>query len=229
MIKTYFIIQYKLQKLKPMKYLFSLLFILASILTTAQNYTFLLVNGKKIQVDSYTLTVQEGDSVFNYITLNGKKRHKFAEKIFSISHSNGQENVIYRPNAEIDNTFTIEQMKSYVNGRFEGRQMKTSPLVGISAFAIGFGSAFLPIPALSISGNSFSLPLGMLVPVANMVIMGNVDTPEKVLAKKNKTNNSEEYYLIGVEESLKKKRIKHSLIGGVLGLVAGVITVIAVH
>lgn len=219
----------KSQKLKFMRYLFLLFFVLLSLLATAQNHVFLLINGKKIEVDSYTLNVQDGDSIFNYITLSGKKKHKFAEKIFSITNAKGEEHIVYRQNPEADNIFTAEQMKNYVIGRFEGRKMKISPLVGIGSFAIGFGSAFIPIPALSISGSSFSLPLGMLVPVANVVAMGSVNTPEKVLAKKNKTNHTEEYYLIGVEESLKKKRIRHSLIGGVLGLVAGAITVVAVQ
>lgn len=212
-----------------MKYFFLLFFTLFSYITNAQNHTLLLVNGRKIQVDSYTLNVQDGDSVYHYTTVSGKKRHKFAEKIFSITNSNGKEQIIYRQDDEMDNPFSVEQMKSYVVGRFEGRQMKISPFVGIGSFAIGFGSAFIPIPALSISGNSFSLPLGMLVPVANVVAMGNVNTPEKVLAKKNKSNNNEEYYLTGVEESLKKKRIKHSLIGGLLGVIAGTITIVTIQ
>lgn len=204
--------------------LLSLIFIAGNII--AQQNSLWLTNGKKLTISDYKIWQEEsGDSVFNYTSSKGKDKQVYLDEVFSIIDNTGNENVIYHSNIAIGEVLTVEQMRSYVNGRYDGSQTKVSPWVAVSAGVLGVGSAFIPSPSIK----SADIPVGVIIPFAHATVVGAFATPDKVLNKKFPEKINDEFYIMGVDQSLRKKRIRNSLIAGVAGFIAGTIVVYSVN
>lgn len=215
-----------------MKKQLSLLTILLifSIGLFAQNNVMLMTNGKKLTVGDYKIIGDsKGDSLFIFSNAKGKEKEKYLDELFSITDADGKERILYKQNMAIGEILTKDQMKSYVLGRFDGNETKISPLIGISALGIGVGAAFMPNPEINTSNSSIPLPIGVLIPAAHAVIVGSIGTSEKVLENKFPNRINDEYYIMGVDQSLRKKRVRHTLLLGFLGFAATTITIAAVN
>jgi hypothetical protein len=135
------------------------------------------------------------------------------DRIFSIRNKNG-ESIIYTYDTLIGNEFTIDEMRYFIYGEQDAdKNFKANGCLAIGA-AVGVlsgitGSFFSPIPPFAFTALS-GLP--------------------KVKIKKSTVSNLEylnhDPYLMGYERVAKKKRKLKSLIGGGLGLVAGIGTFI---
>lgn len=196
----------------------------------AQQNTLWLTNGKKLTIGDYKIQDDHnGDSVMVFTSDKGKEKERYLDEVFSVIDNNGAERVIYYSNATIGEILTVDQMRSFVNGQYDGKQTKISPLISITAAAAGFGGAFIPNPSIKSGSTSIDIPVGILIPTAHALISGGFSTPDKVLQKNFPNRIDDKYYVMGVDHSLQKKRVKHSLIAGLAGFVAGMIVVVSVN
>lgn len=214
-------------------------FLLINILTillfaffsgNAQQSDLWLRNGKKITISSYTLdSLDYYDGKITYTTIKGKEKSKYLEDIFSIIKQDGSENILYEQNMDLGEILTPVEMKSYVLGLHDMRNTKISPLVGIGGFASGFIVAITPTPEIKFGDSSVPIPLGVFVPITYTAIMGATPPNGDKLKQKFPEKANDDNYILGYQTGIRKKRIKHSLIGAVIGVAAGFVTVAIVN
>ncbi len=207
------------------------LFLLIVLLTTvidcmSQESTLWLRNGKKITISSYALDITEYyDGKIVYKTVAGKEKSKYLEDVFSVVESNGKETVLYTQNVEFGEILTPEQMKQYVIGIGDARNAIISPLIGMGGVLSGLAGALIPQPEIKLGNSSMPIPVGVLVPVTYMAIAGATTPKADKLQQKFPVKASNEHYLMGYQEGIKKKRIKESFIGAGFGFLVGILIV----
>jgi hypothetical protein len=135
------------------------------------------------------------------------------DRIFSIRNSSG-ESVIYSYDTLIGNEFTVDEMRYFILGEQDAdKNFKAKGCLAIGT-AVGFlsgitGSFFCPIP-----------------PFAFTALSGIPKVKIKQSAVSNPEYLKHDPYLMGFERVAKKKRKLKSLIGGGIGLAAGIGTFI---
>lgn len=205
-------------------------FALVSGHVLAQNNTMWLTNGKKLTIGDFKIEDDHnGDSVLIFTNHKGKEKHKYIDEVFSVVDVAGNEQVVYHKNDSIGEILNVKQMRSYVEGRYDGKNTKISPLVGITAASVGVLGAVIPNPVLTSGSTKIEMPIGLLVPASHAVIVGGMGTPDKVLKKNFPDRLNDEYYIIGVDQSLRRKRVKQSLLYGLAGFLAGTIVIYSVN
>lgn len=135
------------------------------------------------------------------------------DRIFSIKNQNG-ESIMYSYDTIIGNEFTVDEMRYFIYGEQDAdKKFKANGCLAIGA-AVGLlsgitGSFFSPVPPFAFTALS-GIP--------------------KVKIKHETVSNLEyldhQPYLMGYERVARKKRKLKSLIGGGVGLVAGIGTFI---
>lgn len=168
-------------------------------------------NVSVVKIDEY--------NVF-YRKPNKKAEKKFRkENIFSITYSDGREEVIYSPDTlgflvmdvvepEID--LTVEEMRRYIAGAQDGMKVKkTAALLtsaGISTVGSGLGAFFGPV-----------------APATYIIVLGTT----KQKPDENKVAHPEyildESYLAGYKKAARKRKIIAAAEGGLIGLAAGIV------
>ncbi len=133
------------------------------------------------------------------------------DRIFSINNSKG-ETILYGFDSIIGNEFTVDEMRYFIRGEQDAQK-------GFKARGAFWGN-------LVVGGGAGVTGL-FLSPVAPFAFTALVGIP-KVKIKKNTVSNPEylthESYLMGYTRVASKKRKLQSLIGGGIGLVAGLAT-----
>ena len=203
---------------------------LVALSSVAQESTLLLRNGKKLTINSYVVdTADYYNGKISYVTLKGKEKNKYLEDVFSVVDKDGSETILYKPNAELGEILTPAQMKEYTSGIGDARIDKISPLIGIGAVASGLAGAFVPQPQIKMGDSQMGIPIGILVPIAYTATIGETTPKDNKLKQQlpDKANNV--HYLMGYQEGVKRKRIKHSLIGASIGFVTGFIIATSVN
>lgn len=208
----------------------SILLLFAFFSSNAQQSDLWLRNGKKITISSYSIdTLDYYDGKILYTTLKGKSKSKYLEDVFSIIEQDGSEKILYKQNMDFGEILTPIQMKSYILGLHDMRGTKISPMVGIGGFASGFIVAITPTPEINFGDNSVPIPLGVFVPITYTAIMGATPPDSDKLKQRLPEKANDDHYILGYQTGIRKKRIKHSLIGAVVGVAAGFITVAIVN
>jgi hypothetical protein len=131
------------------------------------------------------------------------------DRIFSITNQGG-ESVLYEYDSVIGNEFTVDEMRYFIKGEQDAdKNFKANGClaIGIAVGALSgiTGSFFSPIPPFAFTALS-GLPKVKIKP-------STVSNPEYL---------KHDPYLMGYERVARKKRKLKSLIGGGIGLVAGV-------
>ncbi|MBI9066385.1 MAG: hypothetical protein JEZ09_03765 [Salinivirgaceae bacterium] len=194
-------------------------------LLISQETTICLLDGKKVLVNDYKIdNPADEEGVLFYNNAKGKQKKQYLDNVFSIVE-NGTENIIYKQNIEMGDILTPEQMKMYVKGLSDALEnYKVPDWVVAGGFASGYLGGVLPQPTLELEGSEMGLPLGILIPVAYIGAVGAGNADANALNNSFPESVQNEYYLMGVESGVQKKRIKKSLIGGILGFTMGVLT-----
>lgn len=212
---------------------FSLLIIITFFLSAsinAQVSTLLLRNGKKLLVSDYKVDAEDYyEGKISYVNAKGKNKDKYLDEVFSITDASGNENVLYKPNEELGEVLTIGQMKNFVVGMGDARTFTISPMVMFGGMVSGFGGTIIPQVKVNAGGNSMGIPLGILVPATYVGIMGATTPDAETLQSKLPDMADNEYYLMGYQEGVQKKRFKHSIIGAAIGVVGGIVFISAVN
>ena len=163
--------------------------------------TLTLINGKMYPIKSYTFS--DSATVISTVLQNGKQKEFEKDELLLVKKSDGSEIELYTPQAG-EMQFTYPQMKNYVAGEWYAK-LHHKPIVGmVGGFALGCASPFLiqrntfPVPVFV-----FSLGYSWWLPKNNHVTFDN------------------EYYKMGFKDAARKKRLVHSLLGGMSGLLVG--------
>lgn len=190
----------------------------------AQNDTVLLMKGKKKTILSYqVIDIVESDTLLRFTLENGKSRKIFQDEVFSILKSDGTEKILYHPDPMNGEILKIAQMKSYVNGMYDAREISISPIVTVGGVAAGLLGALTPSPEVELNSGATNIPVGILVPVAYSVVMGATDGSESNLLRAFPDKFNDDYYIMGCNETLRKKKFRNSIIGSIVGFTAGII------
>jgi len=202
-----------------MKRLISYFFLIAIAVSfsesKAQN-TMLLVNGKKIEIGEFKVS----DSLFlAYKNKKGKIKSTNLIDVFSVKEQNGKETIFYVPDNIDAESFTINQMRDFVNGAYDARTNYKTPWITTGGFVVGGGSA---VAVSAVGLNS------LLVPVFPALYSGGVGM---VKVKKEKLNipdnlKTNDYYMEGYTRVANHKRINNAIIGSGIGMALGIVAVI---
>lgn len=171
--------------------------------------TILMLNG------SYVLTnvIESNDSVTRIV--NPKKINKTLlidnERIFSIRNSAG-ERIIYVYDSVKGNDLTVDEMRYFILGEQDAQKGFKPRMAIIGGVLVGAASG--------ITGSFLS-------PIPPFLYSALVGIPKVKVNKKHCSNPEmiqKEAYLLGYERVALKKRRFQSLIGGAVGLAAGLTT-----
>ncbi|MCC7232256.1 MAG: hypothetical protein IT242_04885 [Bacteroidia bacterium] len=189
-----------------------LLIILFSVLIHTGNAqdTLVLINGKTLIVKSVELK----DYTIAYRTLNSQKsrlRTMDPERVYSIKYHDGTEKVIYVRDTLDPVDFTAEQMRWFITGEQDAdRYFKNHLNTGI-AFAFGFGSAL----------GAF---YGLLGPPLYSTVVGSFSPNMKKQKVSDPAYLQISEYKEGYERKARDRKIRNSLLGGLAGFAAGIVT-----
>lgn len=197
--------------------LFALIFFIAPDLFSQNKVMFL--SGETLITSHYEIKIDDGMLV--YQNKHNKDKQVGLEYIFSITDSLGNENIIYEASVMEDISFSVEQMKRFINGEITARNHYHAPIASLTGFASGAGGIFL-VPALG--WNVFYAPL---VPALSSTMVGATHASRKRIERKYPEYANDEYFIMGYTEVAQQKRITNTLKGAGLGIVAGIISAIA--
>ncbi len=181
----------------------------------AQN-TLWLVNGKKLTIGEFKVS----DSLFlAYKNKKGKIKSADLRDVFSVKLKSGEETVFYVPDATDTESFSINQMRNFVNGAYDARTNYKTPWITTGGFVVGGGSA---VAVSAIGLNS------LLVPVFPALYSGGIGI---IKVKKDKFDvpqnlKSNEHYMEGYMRMANHKRINNAIIGSGVGMALGIVAVI---
>ena len=202
--------------MKKLKYYFFLFAVVVGLPESKAQNTMLLVNGKKIEIGEFKVD----DSLFlAYRSKKGKIKSVDLRDIFSVREKKGNETIFYAPDNTDTESFTINQMRDFVNGAYDARTNYKTPWVTTGGFIVGGGSA---VAVTAVGLNS------LLVPIFPALYSGGVGI---IKVKKDKLNvpdnlKKNDYYMEGYTRVANHKRINNAIIGSGIGMALGIVAVI---
>lgn len=183
-----------------------LIFAVNPMFSQEKNDTILLQNGeiisgKVIRLTEEHLVIKESENVVQEFKID-------RDRVFSYTNSSG-EHLLYTYDTLKGNDFTIEEMRYFIRGEQDGKKgfkarpaFYTNMIIGAAGGVTG--SFFFPIPAFT------------------FVILAGIP---KVKIKKNTVRNLDDLnhpsYIMGYERMARRNRKIQALVGGGIGLVAG--------
>lgn len=178
-----------------------------SLFSQEKKDTILLLNGdlipcKVIRVDNDNVVMKESENVVREFNID-------RERIFSYSTTASGEHILYTYDTLQGNYFTIDEMRYFIRGEQDGKKgfkarppFYTNLLIGAAGGITG--SFFFPIPAFT-----FAILVGI----------------PKVKINKNTVRRPEDLnhipYIMGYERMARRNRKIQALVGGGIGIVAG--------
>jgi len=196
----------------------------------AQNSNLWTLNGKQIPIRSYQLKIHRNTDTLIYFTkLNGNLKKKRIEDLFSVIDSTGSETVFYRENLEGGDFFSEDEMRSFLRGENQMNETYHAPMITIYGVVAGLAGTLVPSAQFHSNKQNYSIPYGLLIPASYIVFAGNTNIPSEELAGQYPQYKNNEYYLMGCQEAIRKKRMRNSLIGVGIGILGGSVILLATH
>ena len=171
----------------------------------------LLLNGKEINC---IIT----DTTYEFIFYKeSKEKNKVikleTERVFSfVKEETGTEYIVYNPDTTDPDYFTTHEMRMFIYGENEAAVHYRAPYTFAGGIAAGFISAALPFMPVILSP---------ILPGLYATIIGTQFIRINRNEIANKYYLSEETYIYGYEKMAKAKRVQRALLGGVIGIGAG--------
>ncbi len=185
--------------------------------TTAKD-TLWYLNGDYELISDYAF-VEDG-RVLNYVNRKGKHKDIETFFLFIINKTDGTKKVLYKPTMEEEgDTLTVEEMRAFVIGGFFGNTKYKAPLATVEGFIVGAASPFL---VASVGLNPF---YSIIIPAANSTLIGITSPSDKKIREKYPELSKNEMFVEGYKQSAKRKRTKNSIVGGLIGMAAGIAAV----
>ncbi len=143
---------------------------------------------------------------------------KSTENVFSITHADGKEELIYSPDTlgflvtdavEPELDLSVEEMRRYIYGRQDGMKVKKTGILftsaGISTIGSGLGAFFGPI-----------------APATYIIVLGTTKQKPKANLVSHPELIDDENYMEGYKKSARKRKIIAAAEGGLIGLGIGI-------
>ena len=161
------------------------------------------INGKVIGVSNARLI---NERVEYSIGANTKKVN--IDRLYSILHTDGREEILYQKDTLDANDFSIEEMRMFIKGERDAKENYHNNVNKVASAAVGVGSSMLQI-------------YGLVIPAAYATFVAGI-TPN---IEKHKVSNpdliSNPAFREGYESYARRSKIKNSLIYGFAGFAAG--------
>lgn len=157
-------------------------------------------------------SVRLQDKLLFYVPINSHKEKRMkTEKAFSYVVGD-TETVLFKPYIFNNDTLTVDNARSLLEGRQDARRYYKNPWTGLANFGIGFASGY------------FMNYWGIFVPAAYTGVYSAINPLKskrkiRLLGERYVTDN---FYRYGFNSKAKITKLKWSAGGGVLGLAAGV-------
>lgn len=180
--------------------------------------TIVLLTGEKILLKQYTFS--DTDYYLSYTNKRGKLKTIERDYIYSINDTLGNVKCLYREDtlASSDEVqLTCDQMFFYVKGQSAAYEHYKSPLVTVGGFLTGAAGAYFPI--------SWAKPI---IPTIYCASIGFTNPNKKRVIKKFPSYADNDYFVYGFQEAARAKRTKNAIGGGIVGLFAGVISIMII-
>ncbi len=200
-------------QLKQISILISTATVLFFLINTVNAQQIILTkSGKKIEISD--IKIDSSEFIY-YKKPNGKVKWIETQDVFSWTRNDSVEVIFYKPDCE-DVCFKISQMRDYLHGLADAKKEFKAPGALIIGFTVGATSGFLA-PAY----------LSPIAPAANSIIFGTTKPKDKNLKiKPDYLDNP--HYLEGYKRGIRKKRTINSIVGGGVGLIAGILAAILI-
>ena len=183
------------------------LFLLANF--SYSQKTLLLNSGKRIQIQD--IQIIDSTGIVFYKTIKGKTKWYRVEDVFSWTREDSVEVIIYNPACK-DACFRVEEMRDYIHGLADGKENYKSAVPFATGFIVGAGSGFILPPILS-----------PLPPAGTSILFGAIKPRIKNFKIPTQYQNNK-FYLEGFKNSVRRKRVIGSILGGAAGIVVGIVT-----
>lgn len=204
---------------------FCLLLCFASTIVYSQTSTLWLLNGKKINVNKIQLLTNDGEYILQYNTLKGNDKYVDINDVYSYTKPDSAEVILYKYNIELGNDLEVGQMHSFLTGKADFKDKYKANWFLVGGVVTGASIGFIPSVQIgNIPSGGVTIPLSPLVPLAYIVFAGNSTMSINKIKQKYPDLNTDEYYLLGCQDEIQKKRFKKSAIGAGIGIVAGLVT-----
>ena len=199
------------------KILFTIITILIFSTLSISQDTIVYLSGDKELIHKYTF--DDKNLTLNYLNKRGKEKSVEYDFLFSVIDSTGKEKIMFKTSNIDGEEFSVEQMRSFVNGEIAGRENHKARLSTASGFVFGAAGG-----ALFASG-MFIAPL---IPAANSAVIGFTKVNEKKIKEKFPEYTDDEYFVKGYKIAAKENRTTNSLKGGLVGLLVGIASVLII-
>ncbi|HBS85854.1 MAG: hypothetical protein A2W91_09135 [Bacteroidetes bacterium GWF2_38_335] len=174
------------------------------------------INGIKLNISNYKFI--ENGNFLAYKNSKGRVKELERQMIFSIIDSKGKETIYFEPDSLDDKYYTIENMRSFVKGGYEGRENYQAPIAFIGGFLAGvYGGCGFP---------TFDNPnpvYGVLIPAAFTAIVGLTSPDKGNIVAKYPDYANDDFFILGYSESANNNRALSSIKGSLAGLAVGII------
>ncbi|MFM7217510.1 MAG: hypothetical protein ACKO1U_05785 [Bacteroidota bacterium] len=182
-------------------------FLLLQIGCSSAQDTLLLLNGHQLIADSIRL---EGFDVAAFLKDRKKPKQINSYRVFSIRHADGQEEVVYQKDITDPLDFSEEEMRMFIAGEQDAdRYYKNNFNKGLS-FAVGFGSSLAAI-------------YGLVIPPLYSTVVGSFTPNMDRMKVSDESLRSNQVFCEGYQSTVRRKKIKNSLLSGLAGFAAGFI------
>jgi hypothetical protein len=132
--------------------------------------------------------------------------------VFSILKDNGTEEIVYSPDTIDDGDPTIAEVREYIKGENHADSVYKKPMNLISGIGVGLASS---------AAGFYGIP----IPIAYSTVIGQFNPK---LPKSEQINNYSEAFVAGYQKKARNKKIKSSLLGGVIGFSVGIASLILI-
>ncbi len=170
------------------------------------------LTGRSYEIEN--LQISSDSMMLKFTKPNGHDKKIYVEEVFSINYKEHGEFLYYIPERGDPN---VEQMRSVVLGQNAAIE-KNCLAYTLSGFLIGYSTPF--------AGLGFYSPA---VPIAYSISVGSITVPTHKFIFNNNLQNKDGYFILGYSDGLKRKRTIHALLGGVVGTIAGITTILLIH
>ena len=194
---------------------FSLLMFCALIFSTTSaqkaSEKILLMTGKFI--DGKVLSEDSAYVHYSFEKKSGKvKESKLdLERIFSITDSSGEEKVYYAVDTFMGNYFSVEEMRSYIEGEVDASNYNSGNWTYAVGVPLTAGAGYL------LSSTILAFPLPFIYTIVSTIPKHKMRTHKSIHSSKK----DDPAYILGYERTARTKRLFKSLFAGLVGTASG--------
>jgi len=184
---------------------------------TTPKDTLIYLNGEKEIVSNYKFS--EDGTILSYLNKKNKEKEVDIDYLFAIINADGSQQVVYKPSDNEEDTLTIKEMYFFVRGGQEAREHHKAKIAFVEGFVVGVASPFVVLATI---GNPFYTPI---LPAINSTVVGLTKPSVKKIKLKYPELAKNKLFVEGFREAGRQKRVKHSIFGGVGGILTGILII----